>query len=285
MHLVSRALVNQQQAIARNERRIRALHEAVGDPNSLSLSQWVHFHALALEYKPDLIVEIGRGYGNSTTAFVEAVHGIGGATRVFSVCFADCWDRETVPKLRRFLDRAWFAPLDAPTRDIREIDFARVVGRAQRVLLLWDAHGFEVADCILARLMPLLADRAHFVALHDISDGRYCGNALDYGNRPFWRGQEGGWSDETARLRIGWIDTVVEQTLPILDFLTRNRLELGSADHVVKTEISADEPLLARLKRDYPGGFFSDVNHWAYFSLNDSSPPHTFPRYLASPPR
>lgn len=279
MHLVSRALVNQQEAITRNERRIRALHEAVADSNSLALNQWVHFHAVALEYRPDLIIEIGRGFGNSTTAFVEAVHGTGGWGRVFSVCYSNSWDQDTLPKLRRFLERSWFRPLDAPTLDIRDVDFARVVGDARRVLLLWDAHGYEVADCILSRLMPLLAGREHFVAIHDISDGRYCGNALDYGNLPFWRGQEGGWASQTARLRIGWIDTVVEQALPLLDFLTRNRLELGSADHIVKTEVTRDTALIERLNAGYPSGFFSDVNHWAYFTLNDSPPPYTFPRY------
>lgn len=281
MHLVSRALVRQMGAILANETRIRALHEAVGDSNSLGLSQWVHFHALALEYQPDLIIEFGRGYGNSTCAFVEAVNAYNPSARVFSMCFSNCWDQDTLPKLKAFLPEEWFRPLDAPTVDIRTVDFRPVVGDAKRVLVLWDAHGMEIADCVLSRLMPLIAGREHFVAMHDISDGRYCGNSLSYNGKPFWRGQESGWSADTARLRLGWIDTVVEQTFPALDFLTRNELELGSADHVTKTEISSDSSLLARLKQGYPEGFFNDVNHWAFFTLNDAPGPYNFPSYLA----
>ncbi len=283
MHLVSRCLVNQQAAITKNEKRIRALHGAVDDSNSLSLNQWVHFHALALEYQPDLFIEIGRGYGNSTVAFVEALHHYKPDGRVYSICISDSWDNETLPRLKEFLDDDWFRPLDAPIIDIRDIDFERVIGDAKRVLVLWDAHGTEVADCILSRLMPHLADREHFVVMHDISDGRYCGNTLSYKGKPFWRGQEAGWSAETARLKMGWIDTVVEQTIPALDFLTRNELELGSADHFVKTEISRNAGLLKSLREHYPEGFFDDINHWAFFTLNDAPGPYNFPAYQAEP--
>lgn len=283
MHLVSRCLVNQQATIAANETRVRALHDAVGDPTSLSLNQWVHFHALALEYKPDLFIEIGRGFGNSTVAFVEALHHYNPNGRVYSICIADSWDKETLPRLQTFLDKDWFDPLEAPIVDMREVNFAQVVGDARRILVLWDAHGTEVADCVLSRLMPRIADREHFVVMHDISDGRYCGNPLSYEGKPFWRGQEAGWSFDTARLRLGWIDTVVEQTIPALDFLTRNELELGSADHFVKTEISRNAALLQQLRDGYPDGFFDDINHWAFFTLNDAPGPYTFPAYQAGP--
>ena len=33
----------------------------------------------------------------------------------------------------------------------------------------------------------------------------------------------------------------------------------------------------------YPDGFFSDINHWAFFSLNDTTGPYTFPAYQAEP--
>ena len=283
MHLVSRCLIHQQATITANEARIRALHDAVGDPTSLSLNQWVHFHALALEYQPDLFIEIGRGYGNSTVAFVEALHHYNPQGRVFSMCLSDSWDTRTLPRLQAFLPEKWFEPLEAPIVDIRELDFASLIGDARRVLVLWDAHGLVVADCVLSRLLPHLVDREHFVVMHDISDGRYCGNTLDYQGKPFWRGQEAGWSDETARLRLGWIDTVVEQTLPALDFLTRNRHELSSADHFVKTEISRNPEMLGQLRKAYPEGFFDDVNHWAFFSLNDTAGPYTFPAYQAEP--
>lgn len=283
MHLVSRCLIHQQGTITANQQRVRALHEAVDDSTSLSLNQWVHFHALALEYQPDLFIEIGRGFGNSTVAFVEALNHYNPQGRVYSMCLADSWDAVTLPRLKAFLPDEWFAPLDAQIIDIREVDFERVVGDARRVMVLWDAHGLVVADCVLSRLLPRIADREHLVVMHDISDGRYCENPLSYEGKPFWRGQETGWTSETARLKLGWIDTVVEQTIPALDFLTRNGLELASADHFVKTEISRNPALLQQLRDSYPEGFFSDVNHWAFFSLNDAPGPYNFPAYQAEP--
>lgn len=282
---VSKCLVNHAAFIASRAKRIRALHEAVGDVNSLKLHQWVHFHALALEYQPDLVIEFGRGFGNSTVAFAEAFQSYttadGGRGRIFSMCISDCWEVTTEPRLRTLPDmpQTWFDPINARRIDILKVDFAPVVADAKRVLVLWDAHGTEIADVILSRLLPLIADREHFIAMHDISDVRYCGNPPSYQGKPFWRGQESGWSSDTARLNIGWIDTVVEQTIPALDFLSRNGLELQSADHRVKCDIVDVPETLNRLNDIYPDDLFNTVNHWAYFSLNGTEPPYHFPTY------
>jgi hypothetical protein len=283
MHLVSRCLVNQARPIAANADRLRRLHEAVGHSNDLKLHQWTHFYALALEYQPDLVIEFGRGYGNSTCVFAEALKHGDRASRLVSLCNSSSWADVTLPKLQDLVDTAWLSRLEVRTGDIRDFDLAEIVAEAGRILVLWDAHGVAVADCVLARLMPLIGDRDHFVVMHDVSDNRYTGNRFDYGGRPFWRGQDEGWRGDTSRLYLGWIDTVVEQVIPAIDFATRNHIELGSADHRVKLDICDDPALLRTLRAAYPDGMFDAVNHWAFFTLNDAEPPYTYPSYLACP--
>ncbi len=282
MRLASRALYNHHHAVAANAERLRSLFEAVGHAGDLALPQWCHLYVLALEFRPDLIVELGRGRGNSTCAFTQAAHELPGC-RVVSYCIADDWERLTRPNVARVVPEDWFAPLDARREDIRDVDFAALTEGAARVLVFWDAHGLEVAGCVLARLMPAIADRPHVVAMHDISDARYCGSPADYQGLPFWRGQEGGWSGRHARLRLGWIDTVVDQVIPTLDFLARNGLELHSADHDVHLDIVGEPERQRKLEESYPDGFFATVNHWAYFSLNEATGPHHFPAYDGAP--
>jgi len=281
-HLVSRCLLNQAQQTAQNAARLRGLYETVGDSNSLKLHQWIHFYALASEYEPDLIIEFGRGYGNSTCLFAEALSHMTGKRRIVSLCNSSCWDEETLPKLKKkgLVDQKWLSTVDARTLDILSVDYEEVVGDAKRVLVLWDAHGTEVADCVLAKLMPIVGDREHFVVMHDISDARYVGNSKRYNGLPFWRGQEAGWSGESAKLHLGWLETVVEQAIPAIDFTIRNGLELGSADHQVKLDICDNAEVLNSCDSIYPQGFFGTVNHWAFFTLNDTEGPYTYPRYL-----
>jgi hypothetical protein len=280
MHLVSRCFLHQAEHIATNADCLRGMFEIVGDPNSLKLHQWVHFYALTMEYQPDLIIEFGRGYGNSTCLFGEALSHMDGERRLISLCLSDCWERTTLPKLERMKDREWLARIDARTIDVRDVDYAEVVGGAKRVLVLWDAHGFDVADCVLAKLMPLIGEREHFVIMHDISDVRYAGNPLEYHGLPFWRGQEKEWHGESARLYLDWMDTAVEQSIVAIDFATRNRIELESADHRVNCDICQDSALLEKLRKTYPSDFFKTTNHWAYFTLNKAPPPYTYPRAL-----
>lgn len=287
MHPVSVCLVNQAEGIAGKAERIKRLHGTVGDPQSLTLHQWVHFHALCMEYGPDLVIELGRGFGNSTVAFAEAFEGYqtsdGGRGRLLSLCDSRGWEARTLPRLRKlsFLGDDWFDRIDVKRVDIVDFAFAPEVMEAERILVLWDAHGIEVADVVLSRLMPLIANKRHLVLMHDISDSRYAGGAMQYQGLPFWRGQDAGWDGSAARLALGWVETTVEQVIPVIDFLTRNGLELQSADHRVHLDIVETPGLLERLSKIYPEDFFDPVNHWAYFSLNDGPGPYTYPAFAS----
>jgi len=276
--LASRALYARRSAVAARADRLRALFDAVDRPGDLSLSQWSHLFAVAVEFHPDLILELGRGRGNSTCVFTQAAHDLPGC-RVVSFCIADDWDRITRPRLERVVPAEWFAALDARTEDVTTVDFGAVCRNAQRVLVFWDAHGFEVAASVLARLMPVIADRPHLVVMHDITDTRYCGSPAGYQGRSLWRGQDLGWAGACAPLRLGWMETVVEQAIPTLDFLARNGIELHSADDEVHRDLVCHPERLAELRRVYPSGFFAPVNHWVYFTLNDAAPPYHFPAW------
>lgn len=63
------------------------------------------------------IIELGRGMGNSTAAFTEAIAPGG---RVLSLCRSRSWDSETLPRLRPLVDEAWLSRLD-----VRRVDIAQ----------------------------------------------------------------------------------------------------------------------------------------------------------------
>jgi len=231
--------------------------------------------AMVLEFQPDLILELGRGYGNSTCALTEAAHHLpqrgDRACSLLSLCLADTWRTRTLPKLRALVAPDWVQPISALETNICAFDFDPVLKPAQRVFVFWDAHGFEVAEVVLGKIMPALADKPHLVVMHDLVDVRYLPEeSRFYGENPLWTGND--WSG--PRVRLGDVESPVEQAVAALDFTSRNRVPLFSADHSFHSELteSQKEELRAIL-----GELYSLNAFWFYFSLNGGEPPFTFP--------
>ena len=230
------ALWNQRAALAQSRERLTALQAAVDRPGDLRPAQWAQWFAVAREFRPDLIVELGRGQGNSTCVFTEAANQLGDC-RVLSLCLSPTWEEQTRPRVAKVVPPEWFAPLEARRANILAFDMAAALGGARRVLLLWDAHGYDIADYVLGRVLPLLQGREHLILMHDISDRRYSPSSNDYGGRPLWRGN----NDGETRVMLGHLNSAVEQAVAIVDFTTRNGLELCSSDHSFHTELTAPQ--------------------------------------------
>jgi hypothetical protein len=264
---------NQRLALVKARDRLLALSRAVNQPSDMSPFQWAQLMAVVMDYQPDLILELGRGRGNSTCAFTEASRQKSGPTRILSLCISDNWERETVPRLRKIVPDTWFAPLQALRTDILDFDYRKALSGTGRVLVFWDAHGFEIAECVLGAVLPLVADREHLVLMHDLSDNRYSSEEqLAYGENGLWKSNN--WSG--PRLKLGIIDSAVEQSIAALDFTTRNHLTLDSADHSFHSELDAAQQ--AEMER-LLGELYSTQAHWFYFSLNERPGPYTFPRF------
>ena len=257
--------------------RVLELYEAVSWPGDLFPYQWAQLMAMTLDFEPDLVLELGRGKGNSTCAFTESAAHLPN-TRVVSICISVDWDQETLPRLRDVVDDGWLARLEIVRGDIRDIDYEAVIDASERILVFWDAHGFDVAECVLGGILPLLAEREHLVLMHDLSDARYSGpEARDYAGMPLWRRND--WSG--SRLLLGNIDSKVEQAVAIVDFTSRNGLELHSADHSFDTELEdkEKEELASALGED----FFQPRGHWFWFRLDEAQLPLTFPAFVPPP--
>jgi hypothetical protein len=267
--------------IAAIGRRIQYLYEAVDHPGDLTLSQWAQIMSLTWDFEPDLIVELGRGRGNSTCAFTETMNRLGRHKGfVVSICNSEDWERMTRARVAQVVPRDWFEPLVALRCDIREVDLVGLFRHARRCLIFWDAHGYDVAECVLGGILPLIAEKEHLVVMHDLGDTRYAADeSRYYGEHGLWKGND--WSG--PRIRLGHIDAAVEQAVAIVDFASRNGLEIQSADHSIQSGIGSHPDRVAEMQRVLGGQMFSLYAHWCYFTLNGLSGVFTFPRFSRSP--
>ncbi len=276
---VARWYFDGREALASNGARLRQLIAAVNSPNELSSFQWAQWYAVALGFRPDLILELGRGRGNTTALFTEAASQIGGATRVVSLCQTADWMRFTAPALRASTPESWFERLDARVTDISSADYDRLFADRARVLVVWDAHGFDVAEVVFGEILPKIVRRDHLLLLHDILDNRYADVPRSYDGQPLWRGAA--WQDRNpqwrTRVNLGWMHALQNQVVAIADFVARNGIELGSADHAFHEFFAADPSREAVLRDAIGSDFFCRNGHWTFLSLNGLAGPFHFP--------
>lgn len=256
---------------------LRRLMAAVDRPNDLGPAQWAQWYSVALGFAPDLIVELGRGRGNSTALFAQAARHLE-RVRIVSLCRSDDWTATVAPRIAGIVDQQWFATIDARRTDILSTDFEAILADHRRVLLLWDAHGFQIAELVLGEIVPRLASRDHLILMHDISDNRYAGVPRSYVGQPLWKGSE--WQERSgaeSRVNIGWMNSMQDQVIALADFSARNDLEIGSADHEYRTFFDSHPECAAEMRQQVGDELFSPIGHWAFLSLSGKQGPFHFP--------
>jgi hypothetical protein len=281
---IARFYYDQRFQIADDAMLLRQLIAAVNCPNDLGSPQWAQWYSVALGFEPDLILELGRGYGNSTALFAQAARQLGRTrwmkrTKVVSLCVTSEWASQVAPRIAQVVDKRWFANVDARRMDILSVDYAHLLADYERVLVLWDAHGFEIAELVLGDILPRLADRQHLVIMHDISDNRYAGVSRSYGGQPLWKGSK--WRERMrawdSRVNIGWMNSVQDQVIALADFSARNDFEIGSADHEYARFFEEHPTCADEMDRLLGKEFFSVAAHWAFLSLVGKEGPFHFP--------
>jgi hypothetical protein len=143
--------------------RFALLASLVDAPNDLPLEQWSRLHERALGSGADLLLEVGRGYGNSTVVLTEAAHKLD--SHVISVGFDEPPTFETVtwPKLAPVVGEHWRSALTVVQADVRDYE----PPPSRSCFVFWDAHGVGVAEAMLSRLIPGLPGGST-VVVHDV---------------------------------------------------------------------------------------------------------------------
>ena len=277
------ALWNQRAVVASRQDDLRQLIVAVGRPTDLCLHQWTQLMAFALEFQPDVILELGRGFGNSTCCFLETAALLGHVKpcKVVSLSLDEHWQQRTVPRLQKLRPPEWFARGEMLQQDIMRYDAAPMLHGAQRCFVFWDAHGFAVAEWVLGHLLPQLAGRAHAVAMHDMSDRRFCTPPRDYRDCGMWKGENG----EEAGFSFGHIFSRVSQAISAVDFAARNQMPLHSADESYFAELGDSPKKFAELKQLFGADGFSLNGHWFWFTLDEAREELTFPSFSLAVPK
>jgi hypothetical protein len=276
---VAQFYYDQRRVLAEDAPILRELIRAIDAEYDLTRAQWAQWYTIALGFRPDLIVELGRSKGNSTALFTQAASRLGGSTRVVSLCNSKDWVEESLPRVRAVVPPGWFDRLDARIADILDVDYEQLFSGAGRVLLLWDAHGFEIAETVLGTILPLIADRPHLVLMHDISDNRYAAVARSYEGQPIWKGStwDKGVGKSRARVNIGWMNSLQDQVVAIADFAARNGIEVGSADHEYARFFTANPACAREMTTALGDEFFAVVAHFAFLSLAGHTGPVHYP--------
>jgi cephalosporin hydroxylase len=191
--------------------RFKLMHRLVGSPSlDLPIENWLELHALTVAFRPDLVLELGRGYGNSTCVFTEAAHTVG--CRVVSIGFDSerAWETRTAPRLTQVVEANWFAPLTVVQDDITALDFRPLLEGSSRTLVFWDVHGADVAESLFGHLLPALPAE-NKVVVDDVwtMPDRY-GLHAEFQGGPLW--------------------SLFDELPPLWEYLTERQIEFDTDD-------------------------------------------------------
>jgi hypothetical protein len=187
------------------------MHRLVGSPpRDLPLENWSELYDLTVAYRPDVVLELGRGWGNSTCVFTEAANMVG--CRVFSIDFDSehAWEARTAPRLEQVVDANWFAPLTVFHDDITTFDFDPLLAGNTRTLVFWDAHGADVAEAVFGGLLPALPAENKVIVDDIWRTPNKDGLQAEYRAGPFW--------------------SLFDEVLPLWDYLTERQIGFDSGD-------------------------------------------------------
>ncbi len=233
-------------AVAMQHHAVRAapilepLFQLVNSPGDFSFSDWLMLHALAVETSPAAIVEVGRGYGNSTCTLLQVANEIG--CPMVSVDLNGAGWAVTAPKLARLKGRRWTKRARYIDRDVTRLRPEAILPTNTGILFFWDAHGQQIADHLIRQWLPMMSNS--LAVVHDISDLRALRTeiSLPYRCGPFISPY-----DELPPLYDYWAKIGVEVRSPGLD--------------LAEAKIADLEIQLPKLARPLigPGG------HWVYW--------------------
>lgn len=261
------ALWNQRLKLQQTKLRLMQLANAVGHISDSSLAQYAQMFAITLEFKPDLIIEFGRGTGNSTVVFTEASNQLDNCHFV-SICLSSDWQDKTSHRVAKVVPKGWFDKLDAQIANILEIQFKDLVKKKSRIVFLWDAHGWDIAEYTLAKALPVLATRQHLVLVHDISYFDPKSVNASYSDNGIWKGYAGDEVKNPPYIVLNSMTSPFEEIIAIYDFISRNSLRIHSVQEELNDFYRKNETKAKELKQLLGGELTDSASSFHWFSLN-----------------
>lgn len=264
------ALWNQRFKLKQTKLRLKQLADAVGYISDSSLSQYAQMFAITLEFKPDLIVEFGRGEGNSTAVFTEAANQLDNSF-VISICLSNDWQNKTSHNIAKIVPKPWFDKLDDHIVNILDVQFKDLIKGKKKILFLWDAHGWDIAEYILGKVLPSLAPREHLVLIHDVSyfDPKSVDASYIAGN--IWKGYAGDDVKNPPYIVLNSMTSPFEEIIALYDFASRNSLKIHSVQEEINDIYKKDQAKASMLKKLLGKAFSDSSSSFQWFSLNTLS--------------
>jgi cephalosporin hydroxylase len=275
------ALWSQREAVQDALPRLESLLDVIFPINQLTMlpEDYPKLCAAVMDLQPDLVIEVGRLFGNSTCILAEAAERLG-HTKVLSMCLTDRWFTTTLPKVEPLVSKAWLDNLDARVMNFVDLDVEGALKGHERVFVMVDAHSWEVAEFLLAEVMPRLRSRQHVVWVHDIVvpthysevRERYAPEKPRYINR--YNGK-GIWKDdENARshefIFANGLAGSYPEFLALVDFAQRNGIDFRGVEEDVRREVDERPERRAELLERFGERMYSPFSGFAWFTLQSA---------------
>lgn len=276
------ALWNQRHAAASVSERLSQFFETLltlQNPPVFLPEDYAKVFSIALEFQPDIIVEFGRMYGNSTCALTEAACHLP-RTKVVSACLSRAWFQKTLPSIQHLIDPRWLERLDARVVNFFDLDVKSLLAEKERILFVLDAHGWDVAEYFLGEVLPCMKNKHHIVLVHDIVLPDSFSQVHDrwfpepqphkmrsYQGRGIWKSN----FDDQGTMQYLFANNLAGgygEFVALIDFTLRNRVTLHSLEASVRQTMDLIPEMQQELELLLGPTMCSPLSAYAWMTLN-----------------
>jgi hypothetical protein len=158
---------NSLKSFDRQKSKLMDLCRRIDAEQDFTFNDWeILFHTLE-NYRPDFILEVGRGAGNTTCVLLD--HCIRHPAVDFcSIDLYDNWHMHSTALLpREFLEKVGDRKL--LHQDFFDFDLKFITdANWEKLLLFWDVNDVRATERLTSEFLPKLAGRNLLVAVHDV---------------------------------------------------------------------------------------------------------------------
>ncbi|HET6372972.1 MAG TPA: hypothetical protein VFG76_06680 [Candidatus Polarisedimenticolia bacterium] len=289
------AVWNQRQVVRAALPRLQSFLDVIlcQGPRVMLPEDYSKVFATVLEFKPDLIIEVGRLFGNTTCMLTEAAQSLPNAS-VLSLCLTDHWNRRTLPAIKPLISAGWLEKLDARVMNLLTLDVEKTLEGKNRVMFVLDAHGWQVGEFMLGVVLPRLVRKDHVLFIHDVISPTHYAEVYEkywpdapsrptdgmegYGKKGIWKGTDDTWD---RFVFMNGLAGMYPEFVAFADFVNRNHLTLHSLEASVRRAIDDHPDRRAEMRALLGETMYSPASGFAWFRLEASRDPSTvrFPTY------
>ena len=170
MKMLTNFLIANQEKVLERTVLFDKIYDCIDSKNDWSIIEFILLYGMTSDFKPDCILELGRGKGNSLYTISLSIDDLEYSPKsVISISLEkECVIRRINAAVGRDTSYKLNQSITIRAKDFLKWDYS-ILQQRDNILIFYDIHGAKPMQHFIAKIIPLLQQKRHMVIFHDFS--------------------------------------------------------------------------------------------------------------------